>query len=104
MTLSIMTLSITPLDTVMLSVANEPIMLSVVRLNVVMLSVVRLNVVMLSVVAPSNCPTFSLLMSPQSPRRNLALFPVLDTCSYATVSYCHTRLMLASKARSLHSQ
>jgi hypothetical protein len=36
----------------MLSVANKPIMVSVVRLNVVMVSVVRLNVVMVSVVVP----------------------------------------------------
>jgi hypothetical protein len=37
----------------MLSVANKPIILSVVMLNVVKLSVIMLSVVMLIVVAPS---------------------------------------------------
>jgi hypothetical protein len=41
----------------MVSVANEPIMLSVTKLNVVMLNVVMLNVVMLNVVGPARlCP------------------------------------------------
>ncbi len=38
---------------IMLSVTNKPIMLSVVMLNVVMLNVVMLSVVMLNVVAPN---------------------------------------------------
>ncbi len=37
----------------MLSVANKPIMLSVIMLSVIMLNVVMLSVVMLSVVAPA---------------------------------------------------
>jgi hypothetical protein len=45
-----MTLSITALDTIMLSVANKPIMLSVVILSVIMLNVVMLNVIMLNVI------------------------------------------------------
>ncbi len=47
----------------MLSVANKPIMPSVVKvnvviLNVIMLNVVMLNVVMLNVVAPTVCLNF----------------------------------------------
>ncbi len=40
----------------MLSVANKPVMLSVVMLNAVMLSVVVLNVVMQRVLAPQVFP------------------------------------------------
>jgi hypothetical protein len=41
-----------PITIILLNVANNPFMLSVVMLNVVMLSVVMLSVVMLNVVAP----------------------------------------------------
>jgi len=40
----------------MLSVANQPFMLSVAMLNVIVPSVVMLNVVMLNVVAPYKMP------------------------------------------------
>ncbi len=41
---------------IMLSVTNKPIMLSVILLPVVMLSVIMLNVVKMSVVAPLTTP------------------------------------------------
>jgi hypothetical protein len=50
MTINIMTLSI--LVSIMLSVANKPILLSVAMYYAVMLGVVTLNAVMLSTVAP----------------------------------------------------
>jgi len=58
MTLSIITPSITTFNTVLLSVANKPIMLSVFMLSVIMLSVFLLSVFMLIVVAPTKSPRY----------------------------------------------
>ncbi len=47
---SVVTLSVVMLNVFMQSVADDPFMLSVIKLNVVMLSVIKLTVVMLNVI------------------------------------------------------
>ncbi len=44
-------LNVFMLSAVLLNVANNPFMLSVIMLNIIMLSVIILNIIMLSVVA-----------------------------------------------------